>query len=100
MCLRTATSERESSIMGTDNRQTNDARGMEGADPSEILELAKSQGIELTDGQLEEVVGGSFWEPHDVRTDGCPDCGGHEILYGNVGHIMWYTCKSCGKRWC
>ena len=29
--------------------------------PSDLIELAKSEGIELTDGQLEAIAGGEDW---------------------------------------
>ena len=30
--------------------------------PEEIVELAKAEGVELTDEQLELIAGGDFWE--------------------------------------
>ena len=69
--------------------------------PEDILELAKTEGYELTDEQLEEVAGGGIWDrTHDAHSDGCPKCGSHDLNYSSVGQIMWYTCKKCGHKWC
>ena len=32
------------------------------ASPSELIELAKAEGVELSDEQLEQISGGDFWE--------------------------------------
>ncbi len=77
-----------------------DVKGIDGKSPDEIIELAKSMGIELTVAQLEEISGGSVWNPHDAYADGCPKCGSHDLRFGNVGQTMWYTCKSCRYKWC
>ena len=58
----------------------------------EILQLAKEQGVELTDEQLEAVSGGSLCAP------ACPNCGTKEHVY--KGYEEWnqdkYVCKKCG----
>ena len=54
----------------------------------EILALAKSEGIELTEEQLEAVSGGGCsWDPD------CPECGESwdVFSYGNR-----YNCEECG----
>lgn len=38
--------------------------------PEEILALAKSEGVELTDEQLDGVTGGGFWDYCDVDDGG------------------------------
>ena len=30
--------------------------------PDELIELAKAEGVELSDEQLEQIAGGDFWE--------------------------------------
>ena len=70
----------------------------------EILALAKEEGIELTDEQLEAVSGGCFTTPR------CPSCGSDRVeeYYsiitnretGAVTHKGEYKkCASCGYKW-
>ena len=56
----------------------------------EILELAKQEGIELTDEQLEAVSGGGC-------NSGCPDCGCRQENYIDNGVTRKYFCSKCGK---
>jgi len=86
--------------MDTKNKPMMDAKDIEGKNPDEILALAKDMGMELSDAELEGVAGGSIWDPPNAYSDGCPNCGSHNLQYGNVGQTMWYTCKDCGKTWC
>lgn len=74
-----------------------DARGKS---PEELLKLADEAGMELTDEQVDQIAGGVAWDPPNVFKDGCPKCGSKDISYGNVGQIMWYTCRKCGHKWC
>ncbi len=66
----------------------------------ELLALAKQEGIELTDEQLQVISGGGacsvasdvgdFLNPFD-----CPECGSNNVEKdGNK-----YTCKKCGHTW-
>ncbi|MDY6391624.1 MAG: hypothetical protein SPL80_02160 [Bacilli bacterium] len=58
----------------------------------EVLRLAKEQGVELTDEQLEVVSGGSLCAPN------CPVCGTKDNVF--KGTEEWnenkYVCKKCG----
>lgn len=58
----------------------------------EMLELAKSEDVELSDDQLEAISGGSICAP------ACPNCGTKENVY--KGTEEWnenkYVCKKCG----
>lgn len=58
----------------------------------EILRLAKEEGVELTDEQLEVISGGSICAP------ACPNCGTMEYVY--KGTEEWnqdkYVCTKCG----
>lgn len=58
----------------------------------EILRLAKEEGVELTDEQLEVISGGSICAP------ACPNCGTKEYVY--KGTEEWnqdkYVCTKCG----
>ena len=66
-------------------------------DHSDLLQLAKDEGVELNDEQLQAVSGGC-----GTRT--CPNCGSHDIeseAYNN-SIIDWgfrNTCRSCGHVW-
>ena len=56
----------------------------------EILALAKAEGIELTDEQLEAVSGGGC-----LVTIKCDKCGSKKVK--NVWDIE-YECKECGNK--
>ena len=65
----------------------------------EVLALAKEEGIELTDEQLEAVNGGAC----TVKKKKCPKCGSEDLIEHRTGdscHIteLWYECKNCGTR--
>ena len=66
----------------------------------ELLKLAKEEGIELTDEQLEAVSGGICTSTPDFV---CPDCGSKDIShrYNENSIANWYTCtcKKCGRTW-
>lgn len=58
----------------------------------EILKLAKEEGIELTDDQLEAVSGGFC----STSTRKCPKCGGTYFDWGESNHLRRYYCNKCG----
>ena len=58
----------------------------------EIFALAKQEGIELTDEQLEAVSGGNCIMDFD-----CPKCGGN-IDYNSSDQYWNYTCPHCGYK--
>ena len=65
----------------------------------ELLNLAKAEGIELTDEQLEAVSGGC----KKARSDpyACPDCG-TKAKAGEVNYRVVYNyvkCRNCGKEY-
>lgn len=65
----------------------------------ELLKLAKEEGIQLTDEQLEAVNGGGCTSepPSDVK---CPKCGSNKtewVWFPFVGYEL--TCKKCGHEW-
>jgi hypothetical protein len=67
----------------------------------EMLALAKEEGIELTDEQLEAVSGGcSMPEP---KPEVCPQCGKSEYdektYTDGIYSITSYTCRHCGRIW-
>ena len=75
-------------------------------DSEEILNLAKAEGIELTDEQLEAVSGGGCLG----GTTKCPECGSkdvketveeHEVnrTTGTKETVYKYKCRKCGYKW-
>ena len=69
----------------------------------ELLALAKDEGIELTDEQLQTISGGGacsvisdvgdFLNPFD-----CPECGCNDIeTVKGKGNL--FVCKGCGFKW-
>ena len=62
----------------------------EAKSPEEILEMAKAEGYELTDEQLEAISGGGFWKEECY----CPKCGSHDV--GVWKQLDDGHCYSCG----
>lgn len=64
--------------------------------PEEILALAKKEGFELSEDQLEQFSGGGFWD----SSLKCPKCGSTDFGSDHTGTAdMVYVCKKCGCRW-
>lgn len=59
--------------------------------PEDILALAKAEGYEISDEELEQIAGGSFWD----RPKNCPKCGSVNI-YHYENH---YYCHDCRYDW-
>lgn len=68
----------------------------------ELLALAKEEGIELTDEQLEAVSGGACTE-HTPNLGTCPKCGSTNFIYGEYSDFSTtkYDCEclDCQTRW-
>ena len=62
----------------------------------EMLKLAKEEGIELTDEQLEAVSGG-FCSMHSALK--CPNCGSLNVNTCQFWESVVYTCNGCGHQW-
>ena len=71
----------------------------------EILALAKEEGVQLSDEQLEAVSGGGCF-----GTKGCPECGSNNLKTTKRyeekpdwrgGNTTYYDvkCKDCGHKW-
>ncbi len=58
----------------------------------EILALAKEEGVELTDEQMEAVSGGAVL----CKTNKCPNCGSKNYVQEWSHH---YYCLDCGDWW-
>lgn len=64
--------------------------------PEDVLALAKEEGIELSDSQLEEVSGG--WGGDAT----CPKCGSQNFTLEQPdphSAYMYRECHDCGHRW-
>lgn len=68
--------------------------------PKEILDLAKEEGIALTDEQLEAVSGGHCWG--DGKPVGepmkCPKCGSTQVTFASYRGAK-LMCKDCCHTW-
>ena len=69
--------------------------------PEEILELAKSEGVALTDEQLEAVSGGGCGGQKKTT---CPKCSSTNIMKTGEdledGRMRYdYVCQDCLHRW-
>ena len=62
--------------------------------PDEIIALAKAEGVELTDEQLEVVSGGCG----NSTPKKCPECNSSRIASTGI-HFMEYKCSDCGHKW-
>ena len=56
--------------------------------PEEVLALAREEGVELSDQQLEQVSGG--WGSRLT----CPNCGDDDVVWD--GQLSVFICRSCG----
>ena len=61
----------------------------------EILALAKQEGIELSNEQLEAVSGGACTDD----TPKCPNCGNKYVDRLHVYDGVNYTCRKCYYSW-
>lgn len=61
--------------------------------PEDYLALAKSEGVELTDEQLESIAGGRDWDEPIT----CPECGHGRVTYDQL--LGMYICQDCGHEW-
>ncbi|MBR1846720.1 MAG: Nif11-like leader peptide family natural product precursor, partial [Bacilli bacterium] len=61
----------------------------------EILAVAKKEGVELTEEQLEAVSGGGCGDPLI-----CPRCHGQNCRNRNgYGGAQWHICDDCKYEW-
>ena len=60
--------------------------------PEEILDLAKLEGIELSEEQLEQVAGGSGWSEGAI----CPACGSGNTSYDKLLDV--HICNRCNEQ--
>ena len=74
----------------------------------EMLAVAKEEGIELSDEQLEAVSGGACTTTPPAKPTVCPYCGAEKIMATAVHNgnkpgcpLDYYSCqcKKCGSYW-
>ena len=63
---------------------------------NEVLTLAKEEGIELTEEQLEAVNGGCGTKTYTGLI--CPKCGGRGMVRSYSGLDSICTCRACGYQ--
>ena len=59
----------------------------------ELLALAKEEGAELSEEQLQAVSGGA------CTPTSCPECHSTNLDSYYYGGVEIYECKSCGHEW-
>jgi tRNA(Ile2) C34 agmatinyltransferase TiaS len=57
--------------------------------PEELFELAKEEGVEIPDEELENIAGGGWIIP------ACPQCGSDNTQ----GYKYDFKCRDCGHIW-
>lgn len=62
--------------------------------PEEILALAKEEGYELSESELDQVAGGG-WSSYETT---CPEC--KKVILVSSSGSQEITCPSCGYSYC
>ena len=81
---------REDLLKGLSEEQIEKVKGCKNAE--EILALAKAEGVELTDEQLEAVSGGG------CAAGSCPECNSQNTVI-KFGVGFYGKCNDCGCEW-
>ena len=87
-------------LKGLTKEQIEKARACKSSE--ELLKLARQEGIELTDEQLEAISGGACLEPRRPIDLICPQCGSSNVSYEDFDMSDTRTtchCKDCGFSW-
>lgn len=80
---------------GLSDEQIAKAKACKNSD--ELLALAKAEGFELTDEQIEAVSGGGCFSSFK-----CPNCGSKDykkLAVYQVSGCSTYKCNKCGHEW-
>ena len=64
--------------------------------PEDILALAKAEGYELTQDELEKISVGGWGTLYE-----CSQCGSNDIavVHDPVNDNVYCTCRKCGHEW-
>lgn len=97
---REVTTMRKELLKGLTEEQIKKVEACESS--TEVLELAKKEGVELSDEQLEAVTGGCGGSNN--KTTSCPKCNSTSIMKYNEelenGRMRYdYVCPDCLHRW-
>ena len=65
--------------------------------PEELMKLAKAEGLEIPDEQLQEIAGGS-WGGSETPAK-CPQCGSANINISIEGRTRVFICRECKHKW-
>ena len=79
---------KEISLKGLNEQQIARVKACKNAE--ELLALAKAEGVELTDEQLEVISGGGV-----CSSDKCPNCGSKNYTYFSTGNGRFCKCQDC-----
>lgn len=85
-------------LKGISEEQLERARACKSTE--ELLALAKAEGVELTDEQLEAVNGGGCVAQPDPQP--CPHCMSENTTFDYYDHsenVIEYRCLNCGHKW-
>ena len=94
--MREVTTMRKELLKGLSEEQIKKVKECKSSE--EILDLAKAEGVQLSDEQLEAVSGGSC-----SSTNKCPDCKSKNVKLtsnNDNGNPMFksYKCRDCGRE--
>jgi predicted SprT family Zn-dependent metalloprotease len=88
---------KEDLLKGISEELINKAKACKSSE--EIFALAKEEGVELTEEQLEAVNGGYCKKTDKYQ---CPECGQHYCYirdYNEYTKIIYLTCLNCDHLW-
>ncbi len=87
-------------LKGLNEEQIEKARACKSSE--ELLALAKEEGVELSEEQLEAVSGGACFAPREPVMKVCEQCGSTDVRWDDFGisdtHVRVY-CNKCGLDW-
>ena len=89
---------REELLKGLTEEQITKAKACKNQE--ELIKLAKEEGIELTDEQLQAISGGACISGPTIK---CPNCGSSKydtiVYYEQLAERRYYVCKKCSTKW-
>ena len=85
---------REDLLKGLTAEQIAKVRACE--DVADLFQLAKDEGVELSEEQLDAINGGGCGQPNKIR---CPRCNCERLNKKVSNNITTFTCQDCGYEW-